>query len=513
MIGTVRETDLLVGKSWELHITPHGLALTAGGTAPADPNYQTARYYEVESVLIGPGGKQLQVVFSGDRPPWVIAGVARPEALWAQATIEQAAYHARMREDAAFSAPLSRADLAKRITALAGGVSYEAAVLADLILTQAALAKATDVHLKPTIDALVIRYRIDGQLVEIAQVPATMGERIVARTKVMGEMKTYMRNLPQTGRMTLEVAGRTVDIRLTTLPTTGGEKLTARVFDPATRALGLETLGMEPAALERFLAMVARPQGCIILTGPAGSGKTSTMYASLEQILSQGTPRSISTVEEPVEFIIPGADQTEVDRDAGLDFAGGLRTVLRQDPQVIMVGEIRDLETAQIAAQAGLTGHLVFSTVHAASSAGVFARLVEIGLEPYLVASSLTAVVAQRLVRQVCRSCARPYQPAPAELEAAGLSGRRLDGWSFVRAVGCAECGETGYAGRTGVFELLPVTRALRKAVVERCAAPDLEAMAAEEGTQTLWMAGLEKVRAGITTLAELHIVLGAPER
>ncbi len=512
MTGAPEQGDILAGSEYELHIAPQGLALTRGGVVLADPAFQTATYEEIAGVEVPVGRRQLQVRFSGDRAAWTIAGVSRPEALWAQTTIEQAVQQAQMRKRSGFSERLSAQQLSQSIDELATSPAPDPVVLADLILTQAVQHRATDVHMQPTGDGYALRFRMDGELVQAGRIAGGVGERVVARMKVMAGMKTYTRNIAQNGRLVLPVEQRTVDIRLTSLPTVRGEKLTARLFDPATALLDLKALGMEAGVLERYKRIISRPRGCILLTGPAGSGKTTTMYASLEHIKSEPEPRSISTVEEPVEFELADVDQTEVNRAVGLDFANCLRTVLRQDPQVIMVGEIRDPETAGIAVQAGLTGHLVFSTVHAPSAAGVFARLTEMGLEPYLVASSVTAVVAQRLVRKVCPSCAEPYHPSGGELDAAGLSSEQVVGWGLKRGRGCAACDQTGYAGRTGVFELLPVTLKLREAIIERRTVPEIEGLVTAEGIESLWQAGLEKVRSGVTTLSELMSVLGGPE-
>ncbi len=509
MAAVQEVTEQFKGKQYELHLSPHGLALTRKGEVPPDPNYQAAGYEEVASAELNGDGRNLMVVFAGDRPTWVIAGMNRAEAAWAQVMINQATERARLYKEPSFTQRLTGPALDETLTELAQRDPPQPVMVAELLLAQAVLNRATDVHLQPEPDRALIRYRIDGHLSHVATLSPERAERVISCLKVRGGMKTFQRNLAQTGRSTLTVQERAIDLRLTCLPTTHGEKMTVRLFDPAQAILDLETLGMDEAVLAAYRDIISQPQGCILLTGPAGCGKTTTMYASLSDLCEQEPHRSLSTIEEPVELELPGVDQTEVNRDVGLDFAEGLRSLLRQDPQILMVGEIRDPETAKIATQAGLTGHLVFSTVHAPSAAGVFSRLTQIGVEPYLVASSVTAVVTQRLVRKVCEACAEPYTPSPSELHAAGLSAEELRGANLRRGRGCQQCGESGYYGRTGLFALLPVTRRLREAIVACRPLAELEHIAAQDSIGSLWEAGLGKVRQGITTLEELQAVLG----
>ena len=511
MAGPAESGDIVYGKGCELHISPQGLALTYAGAVSSDPNKQAAAYDEVDTVHVGSGGGSLAITFTVERPPWTIAGILPREAQWAQETIDRAALRARLQATPEFTKRMPTEEIATALeTWSAQGVPAPSA-LADFVLLQATLNGATDVHLRPDEAELAIWFRVDGQLIPAGSVSPDTGARIAARIKAAAGMKTYQRNCAQTGRLSLPVGKREVDVRITVLPTTHGEKLTARLFDPLAALVDLDALGLDAGPLADCRRAIARPHGCILLTGPAGSGKTTTMYAGLQWIADQTRRRSIATVEEPVELELAGVDQTEVNRAVGLDFAGGLRTVLRQDPQVIMVGEIRDPETAEIAVRAGLTGHLVFSTVHAPSAAGVFARLVEMGLEPYLVASSITAVIAQRLVRRVCPDCAEAHQPTEEELREAGLTAADVAGWTFRRGRGCGECSSSGYRGRTGVFEMLSVTPELREAIMARRSVQELEALAAAAGHGTLWQAGLAKVQAGVTTLAELLAVVGAP--
>jgi len=396
-------------KGYELHLSAEGIALTRKGEVPADPDYQAAGYDEVAAAQLGSAGRGLTIVFSSARPTWTIRAMKRPEAAWAETLINEAVERSRFYKESCFADGLTGEALADAVGRLARSHPPQPAVLGDLLLVQAVRSRATDLHMQPEPERTLIRYRIDGRLADVATLPQDGGERVVSALKARAGMKTYQRNVAQTGRSSISVGERAVDLRLTCMPTTHGERLTVRLFDPDQALLDLDALGMDAPLLEAYRQLIGRPQGCILLTGPSGSGKTTTMYASLAWLRDSNSDRSFATVEEPVELDLPRASQTEVDRDVGLDFAEGLRNALRQDPQVLMVGEIRDGETANIAVQAGLTGHLVFTTVHAPSAAGVFTRLTQIGVEPYLVASSVTAVLAQRLVRKVCGACAERY--------------------------------------------------------------------------------------------------------
>lgn len=498
-------------KDYELHLSPEGIALTRNGEVPADPDYQAAGYDEVATADLDPKRRGLTIVFSSARPTWTIGGMKRPEAAWAQTLINEAVERSRLYRESCFAEGLTGEALADAVRRLARSHPPQPAVLGDLLLVQAVRNRATDLHIQPESERTLLRYRIDGRLADVATLPPDGGERVVSALKARAGMKTYQRNVAQTGGGSIGVDNRVVDLRLTCMPTTHGEKMTVRLFDPDQALLDLDALGMDAPLLAVYRQLISRPHGCILLTGPSGSGKTTTMYASLAGLRDSNSGRSFATVEEPVELDLPGVSQTEVDRDVGLDFAEGLRNALRQDPQVLMVGEIRDGETANIAIQAGLTGHLVFTTVHAPSAAGVFARLTQIGVEPYLVASSVTAVVAQRLVRKVCEACAEPAAPPPAELQAAGLGADELGDADLRRGRGCEQCGETGYHGRTGLFALLPVTPRLREAIVACQPLAALEDIAAQDSIGSLWDAGLTKVKQGVTALDEVQTALGRP--
>ena len=504
-------SDVIRGRGVSLHFSPEGVALQVGGWRRRRFPPQAARYEEIASVGATHGGRALVVTFTDGRAPWAVLGLRALQARWAEEVISEMLWRRQQVAAPAFQAALSPEDLAAALAPLAKPSGPEPALLAELLLTQAIRHEVTDLHLLPTPEGYDVRVRKDGQLLRLAALPAEAGRRALARLKILAQMPSFPGRVSQTGSLTYDTGERQVQVRLTSLPTVAGEKLTARLFDPATRVVELPSLGMSPAVLAAVTAICAEPRGCLLVTGPAGAGKSTTMYACLEHIAAQKPPRSLCTVEEPVEFRLAGVDQTEVNRGAGLDFAEGLRTVLRQDPQVIMVGEIRDRETAEIAVQAGLTGHLVLSTIHAPHSGGVFARLTDMGLEPYLVVSSVTAVLAQRLVRRLCPACARPYQPAAAELADLGALAADLAGADLRQPTGCDECGGAGYHGRTGLFELLPVNEALRQAILDKRPAHELERLAAEAAVASLWSAGLDKVRQGETTLAEVRAVLGQP--
>ncbi|HEY3397634.1 MAG TPA: GspE/PulE family protein [Armatimonadota bacterium] len=501
-------SEHFAGSHYELHLAPEGMALTQHGVVPADPQMQAVSYQEVAGVSWEPRGRKLSIAIGGERPMWVIGGLKPAEAAWAQSLISAAAQRARLYQDESFRGALTDDELEKALGSLAELDPPQAGVIADLLLTQAVLRRATDLHLQPGSAAATVRLRIDGSLRAVASFPAAVAQRVVGRLKVLGGMQTFQHAVAQTGAAVMSVAGRQVDLRFTVLPTVHGEKLTVRLFDPGQALLDLDALGMAPAVAAAFRERLDQPQGTLLLTGPAGSGKTTTMYTALAYLRERESDRSLATVEEPVELDLAGVDQTEVNRPVGLDFAEGLRSVLRQDPQVIMVGEIRDAETAHIAVQAGLTGHLVLSTVHAPSAAGVFTRLAQIGVEPYLVASSVTAVLSQRLVRMVCAECGAFAAPSEEDLAGAGLTSADVAG-DLRGGAGCARCEGTGYFGRTGLFALLPVSREMREAVLACRPLPELEDLAGRESVGGLWEDGLAKVRAGQTTVAELRRVLG----
>jgi general secretion pathway protein E len=364
------------------------------------------------------------------------------------------------------------------------------------LIAEAVRLGASDIHLEPYDTALIVRMRVDGVLKEMLRLAPRSAPLIVSRVKVMARLDIAERRVPQDGRIPLSSGGKSFDVRVSTLPSRAGERVALRILDKEQADLKLEELGMAPAVLERFHAALAEPNGIILVTGPTGSGKTTSLYAGLG-LLNDGS-RNILTVEDPVEYAVTGVGQTQVNAKVGMTFAAGLRAILRQDPDVVMVGEIRDVETAQIAVQASLTGHLVLSTVHTNNALGAITRLRDMGVEPFLLASTLRMIMAQRLVRRLCPHCRRPE---PADAAAARLVGVEV-GAVLHRPEGCAHCKHTGYAGRIGVYECLRVDDRLRRLISEGA---DEDAMAAHAfaSADTLGQAARAYVLAGLTTVEE----------
>jgi type II secretion system protein E len=376
--------------------------------------------------------------------------------------------------------------------------------MVNLIFAQAVRDGASDIHIEPYERSTKIRYRVDGMLREVMSPPKRMHAAVVSRLKILGELNIAERRLPQDGRIRIVIAGRNIDVRVSIVPTVFGERTVMRILDKGTAMLGLEDLGMRPDTLERFRRLIKMPHGVILATGPTGSGKSTSLYAALQEIWSPTT--NILTIEDPVEYQVAGIGQIQVRPQIGLTFANGLRSIVRQDPDVVMVGEIRDHETAEIAIQAALTGHLVFSTLHTNDAPGSVTRLLDMGVEPYLVASSLIGAVAQRLVRRVCPFCAEAYMPDAETLEAIGID--RSD-WSgetpFRRGGGCDKCLRTGYKGRVGLYELLIVDDEIRRMTVDRRSSTDIKDRAvADQGMRTLLGDGNLSVLAGKTTPEEV---------
>jgi general secretion pathway protein E len=377
--------------------------------------------------------------------------------------------------------------------------------LVNSLLFRAAKERASDIHIEPMERELLVRFRIDGVLHEVIKPPKRYQNSIVSRVKVMGQLNIAEKRLPQDGRIRIKLAGRDIDIRLSTIPCTFGERIVMRLLDKATTILDLPEIGMAPADMALMDQVIRRSHGIVLVTGPTGSGKTTTLYAALSRI---NTPDlNILTVEDPVEYQIRGIGQMAINPKIGLTFAAGLRSFLRQDPDVILVGEIRDRETAEIAIQASLTGHLVFSTVHTNDAASAVTRLVDMGVEPFLVASSLTAVMAQRLVRRLCPECREAYRPTAEELKEVGLTPEavaRAGNPTIYRAKGCEVCGGNGYRGRTGIYEMLMVDDDIRQLALKNVDSGSMKKAGVAKGMRTLLDDGARKVLAGETTLAEV---------
>lgn len=374
--------------------------------------------------------------------------------------------------------------------------------LLNLILTEAIQQRASDIHFEPFEDRMRVRYRIDGVL-QNRHAPATEYQtQLITRIKVMSRMDIAEHRLPQDGRIKLKMGRREIDFRVSTVPVAGGERIVMRILDKGNVVLGLDKLGMMPETLEEFKRLISQPEGIVLATGPTGSGKTTTLYSAICEICSDET--NIMTIEDPVEYNLHGIAQIGVQPKIKLDFASGLRHILRQDPDIIMIGEIRDVETAAIAIQAALTGHLVISTLHTNDAPSAVTRLVDMGIEPYLLSSSLVGVFAQRLVRGICPNCKEGYEPLEKELQSIGLKREDLPEGLLYKGKGCAICYESGYKGRKGIYELMPLTNALKKQIVKSPDAVELRRLALEGGMVSLIAHGAELVRQGLTTVSEI---------
>ncbi len=378
------------------------------------------------------------------------------------------------------------------------------------LITRAVTGRASDIHLEPGERELRIRFRVDGVLQDVMTVPRSMQGSVVSRLKIMGDLDIAERRLPQDGRMTIALPnGGKVDLRLVTLPTSQGEALVIRILDRSSGLLTIGDLGFLPETLERYRASYRKPWGAVLVTGPTGSGKSTTLYAALSEL--NDPQRGIVTVEDPIEYHLQGIKQVQVNRKAGLTFSNALRSILRADPDVVLVGEIRDRETATIAVEAALTGHVVLSTLHTNDAASTPARLLDMGVEPFLVTSAVTCVLAQRLVRRLCQRCRVPQQPTPEELAGAGWTDHiaaQVDRPTFYRPEGCASCSQSGYKGRFAIHEVMPVTEEITHLVLSRASSESVEHLAVEQGMITLREDGLRKAAAGTTTLEELFRVV-----
>jgi len=372
----------------------------------------------------------------------------------------------------------------------------------NTVLAQAIQARASDIHFEPFEHEFKIRYRVDGALYEMSPPPRSLATAISSRVKVMSNLNIAERRVPQDGRIQTTMAGRQVDLRVSTLPTQFGESIVLRVLDRSTVKLDLSAIGLPTRIYDYICAVIEKPNGIFIVTGPTGSGKTTTLYACLNRI---NTPDSkLLTAEEPVEYELEGIQQVPINEAIGLSFARCLRAFLRQDPDRIMVGETRDLETAEIAIQASLTGHLVFTTLHTNDAPGAVARLIDMGVEPFLIASSLEGVLGQRLVRKICTGCKTPYEPSEAILRQIGLSVHDLGDKNFYYGTGCDQCNRTGYKGRKGIYELLDITEPIRELIAQRAPSVVIRQKAIELGMTTLRSDGLRSIFEGETTIEEV---------
>ena len=393
----------------------------------------------------------------------------------------------------------------KRLADLAGQGAQGICELVDVMIGEGLRREASDIHIEPSDDGVSLRYRLDGVLHPAIRIKSPVGGNVIARVKVLADLLTYHTDVPQEGRIDREKVAASSDLRVSTFPTVRGEKAVIRLFDEKTQDVQLDQLGYPEPVRAELECQLLTPKGLILLTGPAGSGKTTTIYAALRFILEgAGGARNIVTVEDPVERMLEGVTQTQVHPATGLTFARCLRSLMRQDPEVIVVGEIRDRETAAIAVEAGLTGHLVISTIHSGAASGVFTRLLEMQVEPHLLNSSVNFIVAQRLIRKLCASCRKPID---SEVGLLGLP-RDLFG-AACESAGCDQCFGTGYLGRTVLVEALRTNDAIRKAVLDRVSTEALARIACDQGMKSLAESGIAAVRDKVTSPAEIRRVLG----
>jgi type IV pilus assembly protein PilB len=379
-----------------------------------------------------------------------------------------------------------------------------------LMITQGLRDRASDIHIEPRGEQVRVRYRVDGALHDVLDLPGAMGPAIVSRVKIMAGMNIVERRRPQDGQISMQVEGREVDIRVATTSVVGGEKVVMRLLDKSRPIFHVGELGMPPGMAQRYTALLRSPYGMVICSGPTGSGKTTTLYGSLGEI---NTPeRNIMTIEDPVEYTIPTINQIQINEQAGVTFATGLKSILRQDPDVILVGEIRDVETARIAVQSALTGHFVLSSLHATDAVSALHRLLDMGIESFLVASSVSAVLSQRLLRRVCDNCQETYNPPPEEIALLRVLGGQVPEKGFVRGTGCNFCTQTGYLERIGVYEMMVVTDGIRQSILDRASHADVRKLARAEGMRTLQEESMRLVETGVTNLAEVQRSIFVPE-
>lgn len=387
----------------------------------------------------------------------------------------------------------------------------EIGVLVKYLLIDAIRAGASDIHIEPWESTLAVRIRLNGVLTELVHLPLELMDKISGRFKVLANLITYQTGLPQEGHAPADPELGGVEQRISIFPTTRGEKIVVRIFDPSNRSFDMAALGFDDETLAGFLKLLTKPSGLILLTGPTGSGKTTAIYSALYHLVQRSGPAiSIATVEDPVEFSLPMIAQAQVNLAQDFTYPKALRSLMRQDPQVIMVGEIRDPETAAIAVQAGLTGHLVISTIHSGSTAGVFARMINMEIEPFLLSSSITGVLGVRLIRKNCTYCSQPYEPDPTLLKL--IPQELIDDAQFRKGAGCDQCLNTGFSGRNSVAEILTVDQVFRDAVLQKMPTKALQQVAVQQGMQTMWQNGLRRVLTGQTPLEEILRVIAVDE-
>ncbi len=374
--------------------------------------------------------------------------------------------------------------------------------MVNLIITRAVEEKASDIHIEPKKNKLLVRNRVDGALRVDLELPSSVIGAIVSRLKIMSSMDIAERRVPQDGRIAVKLGSKTLDLRVSTLPTTFGEKVVIRILDSEGSLIGLEKLGLDGETRRKFVGLISKPQGIVLVTGPTGSGKTTTLYTALSHIAD--VEKNVSTIEDPIEYELAGINQVGVDEKAGRTFESVLRSLLRQDPDVIMVGEMRDVTTATIAMQASLTGHLVFSTIHTNNTVATITRLRDLGVPSYLISSTIIGIIAQRLVRVICPFCKEEYQPTEDSLRGLALTAQQVKDHKFLRGKGCGKCGDTGYKGRAGIYEMLVLSQKIKEAIAGGASEGKLRQLAVAEGMQTLPNAGVARLMQGVTTVEEV---------
>jgi type IV pilus assembly protein PilB len=380
--------------------------------------------------------------------------------------------------------------------------------LANLIIVQAIKDRASDIHLEPFEKGMRLRYRVDGVLMDATPPPKQMQLALASRLKIMSSLDIAERRLPQDGRIRVKVSGKDFDLRVSVLPTVHGEKIVLRVLDKTNLSASIDKLGLDPETFKQFKGAIDAPHGLILVTGPTGSGKTTTLYSALNEL--NNPIYNIVTVEDPVEFQIPGINQVPTKKDIGLTFANALRSILRQDPDIIMIGEIRDTETAEIAIEAALTGHQVLSTMHCNDAPGAIARLDDMGIAPFLISSSVILSCAQRLMRRICSHCREPVTYPPKMFEDLGIDPATFSGVQLYRGRGCDRCKNSGYAGRMAIIEAMTITDQIRKLIIARATTRELSKVAISQGMRTLRMVGLDRSREGISTLEQVLLITSA---
>lgn len=505
-LGLLSEDRLLaeLARATDLPVVG-AAAMPAQPVAGAAPSLAFLR--DMRALPIGCDGARVRVATCDPFDPFVEAAfgflfnravervLARPSDI--DAAIERL-YHPRDTGGDEGDAAIDSDDL-ERLKDLVSDAPVIRAV--NRLIARAVDAGASDIHVEPSDDGLVVRLRVDGMLRETARLPVAMRAPLVSRIKVMASLNIAERRLPQDGRLRLSVRGHEIDLRVATAPSIHGESVVMRILDRSKLALDFAALGFDPDLVARMRAAIAQPHGIVLVTGPTGSGKTTTLYAALTE--RNRPERKLLTVEDPIEYRLPGIVQTQVNPAIGFTFGTALRSFLRQDPDVMMVGEIRDTETAQIAVQAALTGHMILSTLHTNTAAGAVSRLLDMGVEPFLLGSVLTGVLAQRLVRRLCPQCRAPYDPgeAPATLQPA-LAAQRVA--RLYRPVGCAACGDSGYAGRLALLEFLTVDPRVARLILHRADTPDIAAAAEAGGMRSLLFDGVAKAAQGWTSIEEV---------